>query len=872
VDTQGDGFFVVFPSATACASAAIEIQRALEAHSWPPGERVRVRMGMHSGEASETPSGLIGFDVHRAARVAGVGYGGQILVSETTATLVRDRLPEGASLRDLGLHRLKDLGRPQQIFQLDAAGLEPDFGPLRSLDNPLLSNNLPAQSASFIGRDHELEETRALLDSARLVTLTGAGGCGKTRLALELATESLDGSRDGVWLVELAAVAEPDDVTTTVAGALGVRGRPGGSELENLLDTLGPQDTLIVLDNCEHVLGVCAQVSDAILRRCPKVQLLATSREPLGVAGETVYRVPSLSLPSDDEEPEALAGSDAIVLFLERARAQGVDLRLDRRSGPALASTCRRLDGMPLAIELAAARLRSLSIFELHDLLDQRFRLLTGGSRAALERQQTLRATVDWSYSLLTEAERTLLRRLSVFTGGFDLEAAGVVCAFGEIERFDVADLLGSLVDKSLVGADQSGERRRYGLLETIRQFAAERLIEGDPSEPRTLAEAHGRYFLELAEAASTHLRGPDPGPWFARLDADQANIRRAIERASEDPEKTSEVLRFTVALGYYFFTRAQRREALGLVMPALGRPEARDHPELFARALVFAAGFAIAVDGQSADRLIEEAVTVAREIDDKALQVWTLLGRVGTRRSTAEPEAAMALAEHVLARARAIGDNELICSCGLAAIASCNELDPVRAGEIHREIMERAERSGNLLLTHDLHTFAGYRALDAGDLPEARFHLARAAEVGAVIGAAPQYVAIPRAMVSRAEGNGDAAGEMLADVIRTTRRVGDHPGLGFALMGVACLAGDRACWPLAAELHGASRAILDHVGHPPMRYEPYRQASIETVRANLGDEEFERLYARGRALELGDAIALAQKSPTGVRSEPASR
>ncbi|MGH3422654.1 MAG: ATP-binding protein, partial [Streptosporangiaceae bacterium] len=354
----------VFASATACAAAAVEIQQALAAHRWPSGERVEVRMGMHSGEVSETASGLVGLDVHRAARVAAVGSGGQILVSETTATLVRDRLPEGASLRDLGMHRLKDLARPQQMFQLDASGLQANFGPLRSLDHPLLANNLPAQSAAFIGREHELQEVRELAASSRLVTLTGAGGCGKTRLALELASDSLDGSRDGAWLVELAAVTDPDEVAATVARALGIRGRPGRTDLENLLDALGPQAPLIVLDNCEHLIAKCASAADAILRRCPKVQLLATSREPLGVAGERVYRVPSLSLPSDDDQPAALAQSDAVVLFVERARAQGVDLRLDDRSGPALASTCRRLDGMPLAIELAAARVRSLSIFE----------------------------------------------------------------------------------------------------------------------------------------------------------------------------------------------------------------------------------------------------------------------------------------------------------------------------------------------------------------------------------------------------------------------------------------------------------------------------------------------------------------------------
>ncbi len=869
IDTQGDGFFVVFTSATQCASAAIAIQRALAAHGWPAGERVRVRMGIHVGEASETTTGLVGFDVHRAARVAAVAYGGQILLSETAALLARDALPEGTSLRDLGLHRLKDLGRPQRLFQLNADGLEGDFGPLRSLDHPLLANNLPAQSASFIGRDRELEEARALVHSARLVTLTGAGGCGKTRLALELATEFLDGASDGVWLIDLAAVSDESMVASTAAGALGIRGRPGGSDLDALLDALAVQEALLILDNCEHLIATCAEVADAILRRCPKVRLLATSREPLGVGGETVYRVPSLSLPSPDDDPASLSSSDAVVLFLERAWAQGAELTLDDQTGPTIASTCRRLDGMPLAIELAAARLRSLSVFELHDLLDARFRLLTGGSRGALERQQTLRATVNWSYSLLVETERLLLGRLSVFVGGFDLDAASAVCALGEIDRFDVADLLGSLVDKSLVVADPSAGRVRYRLLETIRQFASERLMETAAPEAAALAEAHGQYFLALAETASEHLRGPNPGPWFARLDADQANLRRAIERASEDAGLTDQALRFAVALGYYWFARARRREAFGLVMPALERPEAKEDPELYLRALWFAASFATAVDRKTADRLVEEGATATLEVDDEGLRIWAMVGQAAARGSAGQTEAALELAEEALERARAIDDDQLVSECGLMVFVFSSRLDPARAEEVHKESMGRAERSGNLLLTHDLHTFAGQRALELGDLSAARLHLTRAAEVGRVFGAATQYVAGPMALLLRAEGAHDGAILLLRDVIRTTRRVGDHGGLGFAVLGLACLAGDRADWELAAKLHGASQAITDQINQPWLREDWVRESSIETIRSNIGEEEFERAFARGRELSLDEAIELVLGVETAARPAP---
>ena len=458
VDTQGDAFFAVFSSPRGCVAAAVQMQQAIAAQAWPGGEQVRVRMGIHCGEAAQMVTGVVGLEVHRAARVAAAGDGGQVLVSEGAAVLVRDGLPEGAALADLGVHRLKDLGRPERIFQLTAAGLLTGFPPLRSLGNPALPNNLPAQLSSFIGRDREVAEVRALVESSRLVTLTGAGGCGKTRLGLQVAAGLLDGSGDGVWLAELAAVTDGDAVPAAISQALRLAVNPGLPALEALLDALALQDVLIVVDNCEHLIGGCAKTADAVVRRCPRVHLLATSREPLGIGGEVIYRVPSLSLPGPgDPGPPASGSSDAVALFVDRARAHGVALAVDGQAGRVVVSVCRRLDGMPLAIELAAARLRSMSLAELGGRLDQRFGLLTGGSRTALERQQTLRATVGWSYSLLTDAERVLLGRLSVFAGSFDLDAAEAVCGSGALDVLEVAGLLGSLVDKSLVVAEPAG-------------------------------------------------------------------------------------------------------------------------------------------------------------------------------------------------------------------------------------------------------------------------------------------------------------------------------------------------------------------------------------------------------------------------------
>src|SRR6204780_2712763 len=582
---MGDGFFAVFSSPSACVAAVLEMQHDLEAHDWPAGERVRVRMGVHTGEASGTAStDLMGLDVHRAARVGALGYGGQVLLSETAAALVRDRLPPGAALADLGLHRLKDLGRPEEIFQLPARGRRPESPPLRSLGNPALPNNLPTQLATFIGREQELAEVRALAETSRLVTLTGAGGAGKTRLSLQVAAELLDGSGDGVWLVEVAPGAAKAEVAPAIAAALAIAGQPGRPILETLVDALVPQDVLIVLDNCEQVIGACAKAAEAILQRCPGGQVTAPSREPLGIGGEVIYRVPSLSLPGPDGDAGVVTqeSSDAVALLLQRAREQGVALPRDEETGRLLASICRQLDGMPLAIELAAARLRSMSLTDLRDRLDQRFRLLPGGSRTAMERQRTLHAMVDWSYSLLNTAEQLLLRRLSVFPETFGLAAAEAVCGFGDIELIEVADLLGSLADKSLVVAEPAGSAVRYRLLETLPHFAAERLAEPGEDEAAALATAHCDYFLRVAEAASFRLTGPDQGAWFARLDADQLNLWRAAESAARSPDGTARVLRFAVALRRYWGTRPRDAEVFELLASVLRRPEARARPGRF--------------------------------------------------------------------------------------------------------------------------------------------------------------------------------------------------------------------------------------------------------------------------------------------------
>jgi predicted ATPase/tetratricopeptide (TPR) repeat protein len=871
--TLGDGFFATFTSPKACVRAVLEMQRELAARDWPEGEQVRVRMGVHSGEAAETAAGLVGLDVHRAARLAAVAHGGQVVFSSSAAALVRDVLPDGTSLRDLGQHRLKDLGRPEQIFQLQAPGLRPEFPPLRSLDNPALPNNLPAQPAGFVGRERELSELRRLVNNSRLVTLTGAGGAGKTRLAIQLAAELLDGSGDGVWLVELAAVSNEDAVASTVLDVLGMAARPGQSPPDVLVTCLASQQALIVLDNCEHLIGACSKVADTILRYCSEIRLLATSREPLGIAGETVYRVPSMSLPGEDDDTGEVdvCGSDAVALFAERAAAQGAGFVLDRASAPLVAQICRRLDGMPLAIELAASRLRALSLADLGDRLGQRFRLLTGGSRNVLPRQQTLLATVDWSYSLLTASEQRLLRCLSVFVDGFQLDAAEAVCAGGDLDMFAVTDLVVSLVDKSLVVAEPADGALRYRLLETIRQFAAERLNESGGSEADELSQAHCRYFLSVAEAAGAQFAGPEQVRWIRRLNAEQGNTWRAVDYAAGAPDVsqgTEQVLRFGVALVRYWAENARRERAFAVLVPVLERPEARADPSLRSAALASAAMIARGADMGLALRFAEEAMQIAGQLGEDRLLIEAGHDLCCILYFAGMPERGVAYGEAAAERARRLGDDGLLGPSLLFLLMCIDQVQPDRTEALTAEAIACVERSGDQDLAADLYNNAGVSSLRNGDLASARRFLQRAEEVHRAVGRHNPTPVINLGWVLRLEGDEAGVADAFRRALRLSHRVGNRPDIPYATLGLACHASDTGDWRRAAVLHGFADAFLGSSGEPWQDPEDvFRQHSLDKVRAHLGDADFDTEYGRGTRLDLRSAIDLAlNPGPTSER------
>lgn len=863
----GDGFFAAFASPRACVAAVLEMQQALQAHPWPADTGpIRVRMGIHTGEAEQTAAGPVGLDVHRAARIAAVAHGGQVLLSETAAALVRDNLPDGATLTDLGVHRLRDLGRPERIFQLGGNGLPSDFPALRSLGNPTLLNNLPAELSTFIGRSAELKEVRSLVESARLVTLTGAGGSGKTRLGLQAAAELLDESGDGVWLVELAAVTDADAVPASIAAVLGVAAQQGRTMLDTLLDALVPQRLLIVLDNCEHLIDACARTADAILRRCPRAHLLATSREPLGIGGETIYRVPPMSLPADDDAESALTElSDAVALFVDRAAQQGVSLTIDGHTGPLIASICRRLDGMPLAIELAAARLRSLSLADLRDRLDQRFRLLTGGSRAAMARQQTLLATVAWSYSLLDHTEQRLLRRLGVFPESFDLAAAEAVCSGDGIDRLDVVDLLGSLVDKSLVGTERGPENLRYRLLETIRQFASERLVEA-ADEATAVNAAHCAHFVSVADQAATHLTGPEQGAWLRRLDTDQANLWRAAEYAACVPGGASDLLRLAAVLRRYWISRHAGEAMAGLLRPVLGRPEARADPRAFVDAAITVMDADRCVDVQAALRFGAGVIADARQLGDPVLLIEALAVYCGLHYFAGEPEKGAPFGEEGVELARKLGDDVQLGTSIMGYLLSLDMTDPGAAEQLYAEGLACAQRSGDRLTAYLLHNNASVHALRAGDVAAAREHLVQAEQAGAEVGEQSHVVTVNMGWVLRLERDPAAAREMFEDGLRLSRRTGDTYGLAYCSLGLACVVGDLGDWRRAAEMHGTAQTFFDRLGGPWQDPESrYRDDSIAVLRHRLGDAQFEQSYAEGLRMSFDDAIALALDAPRQV-------
>lgn len=657
--TVGDAFCTAFPTAPDAACAALAAQSALSTERW--GETpIKVRMALHSGNADERDGDYFGPPLNRVARLM-CGHGGQVVLSQAVFDLVCDQLPRNVSLRDLGEHRLKDLIRPEHIYQLIAPDLPSEFPALKTLD--ALPNNLPIQLTSFIGREKEIEEIRKLLTRTRLLTLTGAGGCGKTRLAAHVAADVLDDFLNGVWFVELAPLVDPALVPLTIATVFGLREEQARPTLEMVTDYLREKNLLLVLDNCEHLIDAIAKLADLLLHACPKLKILASSREALGIAGEAPYRIPSLSLPSKDLSPanfQTLTQSEAVCLFIDRAAMLEPSFILTRQNAPAVAQVCQRLDGIPLALELAAARIKVLSVEQISKRLDDRFRLLTGGSRTALPRQQTLRALIDWSYGLLSEAERILLRRLSVFSGGWTLEAAQAVCSCDPVCADDVLDLLTRLVEKSLAMVDRQGDAARYRMMETIRQYARDKLLEsGEGEQIRT---RHLDFFLGFAEEAEPKLRGPEQRAWLERLDIEHDNLRGALEWSTSEG-CVERGMRLAYASLWFWDLRAYYSEGKAATESLLMQPEASARTLSRANTLFAVAELSGQLgEGKFRKQYLEESIAISREQREAGKRTLALgLGLAGAEIFDDNLTAAQSMVEESLVIAQSLGEPWLL-------------------------------------------------------------------------------------------------------------------------------------------------------------------------------------------------------------------
>jgi predicted ATPase/class 3 adenylate cyclase len=535
VKTTGDGFHAVFAVAPDALAAAISAQLALQHQSEPFG-LLRVRMGLHTGTAELRDGDYFGSAVNRAARLMSIAHGGQVVCSQATEELLVDAMSEDVTTRDLGVHRLRDLASPVHVWQVVHLELESEFPPLNSLD--AFGGNLPVQVTSFVGRDSDVSAIVKALDGSRVVTLTGTGGVGKTRLAIQVAAEVVHRFTDGAWLCELAGAGDGDDALLVVAETLGVTQRAGMTLEASIIAALVHKDILVVFDNCEHVLDAAGPLVVGLARRCPGVQVLATSREGLGVSGEQVWPVRPLAVPGPTAELTTMYVAPSVRLFAERAHEARPSFGLDDANVASIGDICRRVDGIPLAIELAAARVVALSPQDIAAKLDERFRLLSGGRRTTMERHQAIRATVEWSYSLLDERDRLVFERLGVFMGGFDVSAAEGVAVDSDLEAWDVVDALTSLVTKSMVLAEEDPSGAvRYTMLETLRQYALERLSER--GDAKLIYRRHAALFAEFAEQIGPELMGRDELRWRDRLRSELDNLRSAVAWALESDSDT---------------------------------------------------------------------------------------------------------------------------------------------------------------------------------------------------------------------------------------------------------------------------------------------------------------------------------------------
>jgi predicted ATPase/class 3 adenylate cyclase len=816
VKTTGDGVHAAFSDPRDAIAAALQIQHDLADADTTGGVTLRVRCGIHVGVGEQRDNDFFGGAVNRAARIMSAAHGGQILLSQAVANLVDGALPAGVELRDLGSVRLRDLASPERLFQVEHPSLRSEFPALRSLESS--PNNLPQQATTFIGREREIAEIKKAFGATRLLTLLGAGGIGKTRLSLHVAADVLEHYPDGVWFVELAPLTDERLVPQAVASVLGVKEVASRPLTEALARHVADRYLLLVLDNCEHVVQSCATLADLLLRSGAHVRILVSSREPLRIPGEVIFPVLALALcpPRESIRAEDLLRFPASQLFAERAAAGQPGFRLTDENAPSVAEICQRLDGIPLAIELAAARVRSLSLQDIAARLNDRFSLLMGGSRTALPRHQTLRALIDWSYDLLSEKERVLFRRLAVFTGGWTLEAMESVCADKEIAESGVLDLLFELVDKSLVMV--VGEGGRYRLLETVRQYASGRLKqsgEGDSTRAR-----HAAFYLAFVEEAAPELHGAAQASALQRLDLERENIMSAHAYFLQNDEDVEKDYRLVHAVKHYWFMRGQLNLGHRVSVEAVMTPKERTNTSARMKAL-FVAGQICGFMGRYAEaqRYLRESLEIARAVGDKDFTVVVL--------------------------------NNL----GMAAIGQGDRL----SARLHcEEAIALARQSGNKQrIVTASNALAQLHRLD-GDL-ESAVHLYHQCEMLARELGNRDFIAVALlnlAIVATAQGFEQRAAAFLREVLDISHETGSKPAVQSVLDVSTGLAGIRGEWERAARFYGAAEYQTGITGiRRDAADQAFLEPLVERIQQALGPKLFAECEGAGRALPFQDTV-----------------
>lgn len=815
VKSTGDGIHAAFSDPADGVAAAVALQRALADPAHTAGVRLSVRCGLHAGVDERRDGDFFGVNVNRAARIMSAAHGGQILVSQTVTDLLGSRLP-GVSLRELGAVRLRDLAGPERLWQVVVEGLRHEFPALRSLE--VTPNNLPQQLTTFVGREREILEIQQLLGSGRLLTLCGMGGLGKTRLALQAAADVVDAYPDGVWFVELAAVDDARLVPQVVASVLGVKDVAGKSVTEALLGFAKDRTLLLLLDNCEHLGAACAELAVQLLQSGPGVRILATSRESLHVRGEMTYPVTPLSVPSAARgvSLDVLRSFESVGLFLDRAAAAQAHFKLTEANACAVVDICRQVDGIPLALELAAVRLRAMSVQDISTRLQDRFRLLTGGDRTALPRQQTLRALIDWSYDLLTEPERLVFRRLSVFAGGWTLEAAEDVCSGGAMDRAGVVDLLAQLAEKSLVALEPT--TGRYSLVETVRQYAQEKLAAS--GEQPALRSQHLAFFVAVAERARSELIGPLQAEWLTRIDRDAENLLSAHASCALDPAAGSAGLQLVTGLKQYLHRRGLLGLGQRLLAEALAHPGAQARDLERSRAL-FTLGQICNFLGRFDEALahLQDSLAIGRELGDRQQVAASLqpLGIVLTAKG--DLAAARSCYEEAIVLAHEIGEKWKIATA-LNNRAQLHRLE----GEL-----DAAQRlfEGALALFRQL-----------GDQESTAITLLNLAMIGIYSGAV------------------DDARAMLLETLKIIDATGSKWASQSVFEASAGLAARTGDWRQAARLFGAAESLAAATGYQrDPADEAFLAPLIATAKATARGGQFEAAEEAGRKLTLDHAL-----------------